>query len=217
MMTASSALPAHLLDRYRDWRRDEHTPRRADFKALADLGQHPNEMIISCCDSRVHVTQIFKADTGEMFIHRNVAALVPPCEANMDHHGTSAAVEYAVRVLKVKRLIVLGHSNCGGVQGCLDMCDGNAPDLLEEDSFIGRWIDILRPGYDAVPKDASREDRLAQLEREAVLVSLQNLMTFPWLAEAVEAGSLELHGLWTDIAEGVLEIWSPEDNTFVPL
>ena len=216
-MTTASTLPPNLLKRYRDWQRDVHTPRKAEYKALAELGQNPTEMIISCCDSRVHVTQIFQADTGEMFIHRNVAALVPPCEANTDHHGTSAALEYAVRVLKVKRLIVLGHSNCGGVAGCLDMCDGQAPDLLEEESFIGRWIDILRPGYDRTPKDAPREERLARLEREAVLISLNNLMTFPWLAEAVRAGQLDLHGMWTDIAEGRLEIWSSKDNAFVPL
>lgn len=216
-MTTKSALPEHLQRRYKTWRSEVHAPRKADYQALVDFGQNPSEMIISCCDSRVHVTQIFNADTGEMFIHRNVAALVPPCESNTEHHGTSAAVEYAVRVLKVERLIVLGHSNCGGVAGCLDMCDGDAPDLLSEKSFIGRWVDILRPGYDRIPREAPRAERLAQLEKEAVRVSLTNLMSFPWLAEAVEADQLELIGLWIDIAEGRLEILSQENSSFVAI
>ncbi len=216
-MKHASPLPNHLAERYRSWRRHAFLNRSHYYEALVAEGQHPREMIISCCDSRVHVTQIFQADTGEMFIHRNVAALVPPCEANDQHHGTSAAVEYAVRVLKVERLIVLGHSSCGGVEGCYDMCEGSAPDLLESGSFIGRWIDILKPGYDRLPAAGSRQERLTLLEKQGVIVSLENLMTFPWLAEAVEAGNLQLIGLWTDIAAGKLEWWSPREQAFVPV
>ncbi len=216
-MNHASALPDHLADRYRNWKRQAFNSRSHHYERLAAEGQSPREMIVSCCDSRVHVTQIFQADTGEMFTHRNVAALVPPCEANADHYGTSAALEYAVRVLKVERLIVLGHSNCGGVAGCFDMCEGNAPDLLEKESFIGRWVDILRPGYERLPKQGTREDRLTLLEKEGVVLSLENLMTFPWIAAAVEAGALQLIGLWTDIATGALECWSPEARAFTPV
>lgn len=216
-MNHGSPLPGHLLDRYRSWKRHAFNSRSHYYERLAAEGQNPKEMIISCCDSRVHVTQIFQADTGEMFIHRNVAALVPPCEVDSEHHGTSAALEYAVRVLKVERLIVLGHSNCGGVQGCYDMCEGTAPDLLGVESFVGRWMDILKPGYDRLPADGTTEERLRCLEKEAVIVSLENLMTFPWIVEAVEARRLQLIGLWTDIGEGALEWWSPEKKAFLPV
>lgn len=216
-MTPASPLPDRLLERYRSWKRNAFENRSHYFETLAREGQNPREMIISCCDSRVHVTQIFQADSGEMFIHRNVAALVPPCETNNDHHGTSAALEYAVRVLRVERLIVLGHSKCGGVEGCLEMCEGHAPELLDVESFIGRWMDILRPGYDRIPEGGTREERLTALEKEAVLVSLDNLMTFPWIAGAVAERRLELVGLWTDIASGRLEHWSPADKAFLPV
>ena len=126
-MGRATILPPHLTERYQSWKRHAFNSRSHYYERLAAEGQHPREMIISCCDSRVHVTQIFQADSGEMFIHRNVAAIVPPHKADTDHHGTSAAVEYAVRVLAVERLIVLGHSNCGGIEGCLHMCEGHAP------------------------------------------------------------------------------------------
>lgn len=171
-------------------------------------------MVISCCDSRVHVTSIFGADQGEFFIHRNVANLVPPYAPDTDHHGTSAAVEYAVTTLKVSHLIVLGHSGCGGVQGCYDMCSGAAPELNEESSFVGRWMDILRPGYDRLPSGETAT-RVRALEKEAVLVSLENLLSFPFVTDAVENGSLTLHGLWNDIGEGGLEAYDSDIKDFV--
>jgi carbonic anhydrase len=171
-------------------------------------------MVISCCDSRVHVTSIFGAEQGEFFIHRNIANLVPPYQPDGALHGTSAAVEYAVTALKVSQVMVLGHSRCGGVEGCHDMCAGEAPDLERPDSFVGRWMDVLRPGWERVRDLEDRQDRLRALEREAVLTSLGNLMTFPFVAAAVEAGELALHGLWNDIAEGTLEIYDPTLDRF---
>jgi carbonic anhydrase len=174
-------------------------------------------MVISCCDSRVHVTSIFGADQGEFFIHRNIANLIPKYEPDGEAHGTSAAVEYAVSVLKVAHLIVLGHSSCGGVKGCLDMCTGHAPELEEKSSFVGRWMDILRPGYEQVKDMADPVDQLRALEKKAVLVSLDNLMTFPLVAEEVQGGRLSVHGLWTDIGEGSLEFFDPAKGAFQPV
>ena len=174
-------------------------------------------MVISCCDSRVHVTSIFGADQGEFFIHRNIANLVPPCNPDGEYHGTSAAVEFAVTSLKVAHLIVLGHSNCGGVNGCHDMCSGHAPELEERSSFVGRWMDILRPGYDRVKDIADEAERRHALERQAVVISLENLMTFPFVRDAVEAENMTLHGLWTDIGEGGLQQYEPTTGDFVAL
>lgn len=216
-MDRARPLPSYLVQRYHGWKATTWAENRAWYRRLADEGQRPRAMVISCCDSRVHVTSIFGADQGEFFIHRNIANLVPVCEADGQHHGTSAAVEFAVTALKVAHLIVLGHSGCGGVQGCHDMCCGDAPDLDEKTSFVGRWMDILRPGFERVKDIAEPAERVRALEWQAVLVSLENLMSFPFVRAAVEAGDLTLHGLWADIGEGGLCQFDPATDSFVPL
>lgn len=215
-MNNAKPLPSYLAQRYHGWKATTYSDNQAWYRKLAE-GQHPRAMVISCCDSRVHVTSIFGADQGEFFIHRNIANLVPFYQPDGEHHGTSAAVEYAVIALKVAHLIVLGHSSCGGVQGCIDMCTGKAPALEEKDSFVGRWMDILRPGFDRVSGSVPEADLPSTLEKEAVLVSLENLMTFPFVKEAVESGDLTLHGLWTEIGEGGLEYFDPAKGSFQPV
>lgn len=207
-------LPGYLIQRFHGWKATTYQENKAWYRRLAESGQHPRAMVISCCDSRVHVTSIFGADEGEFFIHRNIASLVPPCTPDGKNHGTSAAVEFAVTALKVANLMVLGHSNCGGVKGCHDMCSGAAPELEEKSSFVGRWMDILRPGYERV-KDIEPELRTRALEKEAVLVSLENLMTFPFVKAAVEEERLTLHGLWADVGEAGLEHYDPAQKAFV--
>ena len=209
-------LPAYLVRRYHGWKATDYTDNAAWYRRLADEGQRPRAMVISCCDSRVHVTSIFGAEQGEFFIHRNIANLVPPYQPDGLQHGTSAAVEYAVTALKVAHIIVLGHSSCGGVQGCYDMCSGNAPELEKESSFVGRWMDLLRPGFEALP-EGDEAHRRQSLEFEAVLTSIRNLMTFPFVAEAVKAERLALHGLWNNIRDGSLRSYSPETGEFVAL
>ncbi|MGH1459906.1 MAG: carbonic anhydrase [Paracoccaceae bacterium] len=204
-MPFTKPLPAYLVQRYHGWKATTYDENKSWYRRLADEGQRPRAMVISCCDSRVHVTAIFGADQGEFFIHRNIANLVPPYEPDGDHHGTSAAVEYAVTALKVAHIVVLGHSSCGGVQGCMDMCTGDAPELEEKTSFVGRWMDILRPGYEMVKDIADPKERVRALEKRSVVTSLENLMSFPFVKEAVDAGELTLHGLWNDIGEGGLE------------
>lgn len=216
-MKLARPLPNYLVQRYHGWKATTYTENQVWYRRLATEGQRPRAMVISCCDSRVHVTSIFGADQGEFFIHRNVANLVPPYLPDGDHHGTSAAVEYAVTVLKVAHLIVLGHSQCGGVRGCLDMCKGHAPQLEAKESFVGRWMDILKPKYDHVAKIEDEDEQVRQLEKHAVVASLENLMTFPFIASAVEEGTLSLHGLWTDIGEGGLQCYEPAGERFVPV
>lgn len=216
-MDQARPLPGYLVQRYHGWKATVYKENQGWYKRLADEGQRPRAMVISCCDSRVHVTSIFGADQGEFFIHRNIANLVPRHEPDGDHHGTSAAVEYAVTFLKIVHLIVLGHSQCGGVQGCIDMCKGQAPKLEERESFVGRWMDILRPKYELVAQIGDEMQQARELERLTVLASLENLMTFPFVASAVEAGTLSLHGLWTDIGEGGLECFDAGAKRFLPV
>ena len=208
-------LPNYLIQRYHGWKATTFEDNHAWYRRLASEGQRPRAMVISCCDSRVHVTAIFGAEQGEFFIHRNIANLVPAYLPDGEPHGTSAAVEYAVTALKVSHIIVLGHSSCGGVRGCHDMCTGHAPDLEKSSSFVGRWMDILRPGYERVKDIKDEAERVARLEREAVLVSVENLMSFPFVKAAVENNELTLHGLWTDIAEGSLEQFDSNLKDFV--
>lgn len=214
-MQFAKPLPAYLVQRYHGWKATTYSENKSWYKRLATEGQRPRAMVISCCDSRVHVTSIFGADQGEFFIHRNIANLVPPFETDGLRHGTSAAVEYAVTVLKVAHLIVLGHSQCGGVQGCHDMCSGHAPQLESKESFVGRWMDLLRPKYDLVSDIADPDERIRSLEKHAVITSLENLMTFPFVESSVKDGSLSLHGLWTDIGEGGLEGFDPATGRFM--
>ena len=213
-MDQAKPLPSYLLQRYHGWKATTYSENQAWYRRLASEGQRPRAMVISCCDSRVHVTSIFGADQGEFFIHRNIANLVPPFEPDGDYHGTSAAIEYAVTALNVAHLIVLGHSNCGGVQGCIDMCKGNAPELEEKASFVGRWMDILRPKYGLVADEIDPEVQARQLEKHSVVTSLENLMTFPFIKERVDQGVLSMHGLWTDIGEGGLESYNPTVKEF---
>ena len=217
-MNKAKPLPTYLTKRFHGWKAADYEENRAWYARLATEGQRPRAMVISCCDSRVHVTSIFGAETGEFFIHRNIANLVPPYAPDEDHHGTSAAIEYAVNHLHVSNIIIVGHSICGGVRGCYDMCTGAAPALEEKTSFIGRWMDILRPGFEIVKDQPGGEEAVVRaLEKECVVLGLRNLMTFPFVAAAVEAGDLDLHGLWNDIRNGGLECYEAETGTFVPV
>ena len=216
-MRSVKPLPTYLVQRYQGWKATTFEDNHSWYRRLAEEGQRPRAMVISCCDSRVHATAIFGAEQGEFFIHRNVANLVPAYLPDGEPHGTSAAVEYAVTALKVAHIIVLGHSSCGGVKACHDMCTGHAPELQKSSSFVGRWMDILRPGFEKVKDISDEVDRIARLEREAVMVSIENLFTFPFVQKAIDDNELTLHALWTDIAEGTLEQFDSSLQSFVQI
>ena len=214
-MPPISPLPEYLVTRYKDWKSGLFLQKQEKHARLASEGQHPKVMVISCCDSRVHVTSIFGAETGEFFIHRNVANLVPPYTEDNAHHGTSAAIEFAVTALKIEHLVVLGHSGCGGVKHCHDSCHGDlAP---HKRSFVDRWMDILRPGYERVRHIEDNAERVTALEHTGVLISIENLLGFPFVKEAVDSGQLSLHGLWHSIGDGVLMAYNAERDCFEPV
>ena len=210
-------LPALLQDRYRAWKKTGFQGLSGLYRKLADEGQKPSAMVISCCDSRVSATTIFGANPGDFFVHRSIANLVPPYAPSAEYHGTSAAVEFAVTALNVQHLIVLGHSQCGGVKGCLDMCEGNAPQLEKPDSFVGRWMDLLKPKFPDIEKIADKEEQARAFEQKAIETSIENLMTFPYVKERVDQGTLSLHGLWVEIGEVRLEAYDAESGTFLPV
>ena len=187
-----------LIEGYRKFRAETWPTERARYEALAHWGQSPDTMVIACSDSRVDPQSIFGAVPGEMFVVRNVAALAPPFQPDgAGYHGTSAALEFGVRVLKVVRLVVLGHAQCGGVRA---MVYGAPPQASD---FVAAWVDIARPALFAAA-GADENSRLAAIEAAVVRLSLANLMTFPWVQEAVAAGGLTVSGFRFDIHTGVL-------------
>ncbi|AHM03606.1 Carbonic anhydrase [Roseibacterium elongatum DSM 19469] len=199
------SLPQYLLDRYQEWKEHTFPESQEWFRQLAEKGQRPRAMVIACCDSRVAITSIFGQRTGELFVHRNIANLVPPYTPDGQHHGTGAAVQYAVETLKVQHILVMGHSHCGGVRGCIDMCSGKNDALLEKDSLVGRWLDVLRPGFDRVKDIEDASIREVALEKEGIQISLENLLGYPFVKRAVDDGRLTLHGIWADISDMGLE------------
>jgi carbonic anhydrase len=187
----------HLIDGYRRFRAESWPERRATFEHLASGGQSPRTMVIACSDSRVDPTMIFNAEPGELFILRNVANLVPPYQPDLAFHATSAALEFAVRVLEVSDLIVMGHAMCGGIRVLLH----GAPDPAGD--FLVPWMRIAEPAKRRVLARASADPQ-SDCEQESVRLSLENLLTFPWLAERVAAQQLKLTGTIFDIRSGVL-------------
>ena len=156
-------------------------------------------MVIACADSRVDPETVFGAGPGELYVVRNVAALVPPYAPDGGAHGVSAALEFAVRVLKVERLVVLGHAQCSGVQAAVEGAPRQARDFLEP------WMEIAAPALDSMPPADGPRDILDHYEREVVRLSLANLLTFPWIAQPVRENRLDLHGFRFDIRSGQLQ------------
>jgi carbonic anhydrase len=199
-----------LLEGYRRFRANVWPAERRIFETLAQEGQAPKALVIACVDSRVDPTMIFDTTPGEVLTVRNVANLVPPYAPDAAYHGTSAALEFGVRVLDVPHVMVLGHGLCGGVRALLE----GAPDVAQE--FVGPWMSIASPARARALQRGSGEQRQQCCEHEVVKISLDNLLTFPWVAERVAAGKLQLHGAWFDIRTGVL-MTLQEDGSFVPV
>lgn len=215
-MNEARPLPEFLITRHRQWQAALDDAGRSLLAELAQRGQTPRAMIIACCDSRVMAADVFGAQAGEFFVHRNIANLVPPCNPDSAQRATSATIEYAVTVLKVEHLIVMGHSGCGGVAGCYDLGTGGSG--VDPHSFVAHWLEILSPRVAAIATAApSREEALRLLEQEAVVLSLENLMTFPFVREEVEKGRLQIHGLLKDIGAGELEFYDPALPGFRPV
>lgn len=207
-MDKATPLPDILVERYRDWRTSLFEARRSKYLQLAQMGQSPQVMIISCCDSRVLVAEMFGAEAGDYFVHRNIAALVPPYAAPGAFHGTLSTIQFAVEALNVKHILVVGHSGCGGVAACHDMCS-EPPEPTDSINYVAAWLQILKPCVERVQHLPDRSARLAALEREGVVLSLRNLISLPFVRAKVDAGHLQLHGAWKNIGGHELEIYDP--------
>jgi len=209
--------PAALTKGYRAFLDSRFPEERRRFKELA-TSQAPEVLIISCCDSRVAPEAIFDAGPGELFVIRNVANIVPVYETGGDYHGTSAAIEFAVVGLKVKHIVVLGHATCGGIKAYANKAE-HAETLRRRFGRFGvevAQLSRLVAPAEAKAGDSSAPDYLTRLEHAMVSQSMENLLTFPFVKEPVEAGQLSIHGAHFGVANGVLLVRNPETGDFAP-
>jgi carbonic anhydrase len=198
-----------LIEGYRAYRTKRWPELRDLNRLLAERGQAPKTLVIACADSRVDPTTIFNAGPGELFVVRNVANLAPPFEQGEGYHGVSAAIEFAVTQLRVETILVLGHAQCGGVAAALQQRP------RDPNSFLDSWISLL----DTAKARIQGHNGAAQtaLEFESIRVTLENLATFPFVAEAVENRGLRLVGARYGVADGGLEVLNGETGAFEPV
>lgn len=202
-----------LVRGYHRFRDRDYTRQHARWLDLAE-GQSPRVMVIACADSRTDPALVFDAAPGEIFVLRNIAALVPPFEEGGGRHGVSAAIEFAVNQLEVPEIVVMGHGSCGGVNAALTQNFAGLPN--GEGGFIGHWVDLLDTARDRIVAEHGHGDEATrELELETVRVSLTNLRTFPRVAEREAAGELTLRGAYFAIRDGVLWVMD-ESGTFAP-
>lgn len=208
--------PDVLTDRYRRFKHRIFVPNADQYEELATYGQNPEIMLISCCDSRVDPETIFNAMPGELFVARNVANLIPPYETGGKFHGVSAGIEFAVMNLRVKHIVIMGHSGCGGIKAALDQSAA----VETEAHFISRWMSMLdeaRLSVLASHQMKSAAEKLEALEKEGIKTSIKNLRTFPFVREREDKGRLNLHGAHFDIKSGTLSVLSHSRGEFFPL
>jgi carbonic anhydrase len=201
-----------LIEGFKRFRADYFQEHRARFERLAGRKQHPRYAVVTCCDSRIDTTRIFDAVPGEIFLIRNIANLVPAYKPDERQHSTSAAIEYAVRFLKVGQFVVLGHAGCGGIAALLD------PPKQSTD-FVGSWLEIARPARERVlaRSHSSPEERQRACELEALKSSLENVLEFPWVTARVDDGSLQVDALYLDLERGEMLLYERAKDAFAPV
>jgi carbonic anhydrase len=193
-----------ILQGYQKFRKKYTLGDQSVMQYLADVGQQPKVMVVACCDSRVDPALILQCEPGDLFVVRNVANIVPTYEKDGTHHGTSAALEFGIRFLNVKHLILLGHSQCGGIQALLNTSDTNQND------FITTWVSQIK-------KPHTQTVNLDDYAKQALKQSYQNCLTFPWLKEKILQHELIVHLWFFDIKTGQIFTYSEQHQEYQPL
>lgn len=206
--------PQQLINGYRSFVTQRLPQEQTRYRELSERGQSPQVMVIGCCDSRVSPEVIFDAGPGELFVVRNVANIVPTYAPDGAAHGVSAALEFAVQVLRVQHIVVLGHAQCGGVRAYVQEGEPLSPG-----DFIGKWMELIAPAArDIGPRGALPMDEfIARLEKASVIRSIENLMTFPCVNILAGRGKIHLHGAYFGVARGELSVLDRETRSFKPL
>jgi carbonic anhydrase len=217
--TSASPLPERLVEGYRAFLEGRFPNERRRFEALAEAGQKPHIMLIGCCDSRCAPEVIFDASPGEIFVLRNVAALVPPYKPNDDYHSTSAALEFGVMGLRVDHIVVLGHESCGGVKAYAENEADPYMRPLSPGDFIGQWIKLIAPAAQRLGQPPAKPDAgyIERLAFQSIQQSMANLRTFPCVRTLEEKGRLSLHGAYFGVADGRLLALDETRGAFEPI
>lgn len=209
--------PAELVEGFHRFREQHFTDDDALYRQLVQEGQTPKILVVACCDSRVDPALVLDCAPGDLFVIRNVANLVPPDENRIGgRHGTSAALEYGVKTLCVEHIVVLGHAQCGGIQALMS---GSAA-IDGQESFISSWMRLAEQARSKVLQEmpeASKDELERACEQQAILSSLDNLMSFNWIRERVEDGRLKLHGWYFDIEHGQLLQYEAANGRFIAM
>lgn len=192
-----------IMQGYNAFRQKYATGDKSVMKHLFYHGQKPEIMVVACCDSRVDPALILQCDPGDLFTVRNVANIVPPYESDQTHHGTSAALEFGICYLNVKHLIILGHSQCGGIEALLNSSE------LKQNDFILRWVSLI----DHDPKNHDADS----LSKHGLSQSYQNCLTFPWIKQRVDNNQLSIHLWYFDIKQGEMFVYSFEEQRYKKL
>lgn len=206
--------PKQLIEGFRRFREHHFAKDGVQFQDLVQFGQTPKALVVACCDSRVDPALVLDCAPGDLFVIRNVANLVPPAENQGHYHGTSAALEFGVRILSVPHIIVFGHAQCGGIHALLE------GSVHKDETFIAEWMGIAEAARKQIERElagSGSKERHRACEQQAILVSLNNLMTFSWIRERVEQGGLTLHGWYFDIECGELLGYDATNRRFETL
>jgi carbonic anhydrase len=207
-------LPPRLFDGYRAFVNTRLPLERSRYHKLAETGQRPQVMVVCCCDSRVSPEVVFDAHPGELFVVRNVANLVPPFSPTGSTHGVSAALEFAVQILGVEYILVMGHTHCGGIRAYVQHREHPV-----RGDFIDNWMSLITPAAALLDQsaDPAAADYLSRLEQASVVATLGNLLTFPEIRSRVENHHLHLLGAYFDVATGDLTTYDEDTGKFVPI
>lgn len=202
-----------LIEGYQRFRERYFDKENSSFAELVRQGQRPKILMIACSDSRVDPALVMNCEPGDLFVIRNVANLVPPYEDDLSYHGTSAALEFGVCVLGIQHVILFGHTQCGGIQSLLE----HSHERCGPKSFLTKWMELAKVAHDAIENyhtERSLEEKIVLCGQYSLINSLKNLKTFPWVAERVNQGSLQLHAWNFDMSKGTLEEYDEEKNCF---
>lgn len=207
---------SRLIAGYQKFYKEHYQAPNEEYLELIRSGQRPKTLIIGCCDSRVDPALILDTAPGDLFVVRNVANLVPPCEDDSGHHGTTAAIEYAVCVLNIRHLVIMGHSQCGGIRFLVE----HGRQISEETHFINKWMELLHPVKEDILERYSElplEEQVDICSKYALKQSLKNLQTFSWIQQRVHKQELYLHGWFYNMMQGKMEAYNSDKNDFSQL
>ena len=205
------SLPEFLINGYKDWKENIYPKKKELLDILFKEGQKPKAMIITCCDSRVNITKIFNGEIGDFFVYRNIANLIPSFNLKDSNDGVQPAIEYGIENLKIKDLIILGHSNCGGIKHAYQLLSGQ---IKNNNKKIDRWVENIKPSFIKLDKNQNNEKNIKSLEKLSIVNSISNLLTSVEINKLVTDRKIKIHGIWFDLKTGNLEYYNQSQNKF---